>query len=110
MGLAARIHPGGHFPVMTEPAEIPPELLEPIHRPDVNHASLHAQFEGDAEAAGWALVRKAVEEGYGELFDDSVAAETALGGTIFPAPLGTVSKQRADGSWKHRLITVNPRP
>ena len=49
-------------------------------------------------------MRQAVEDGYGELFSDSTAAETALGGTIYPAPLGTVSKQRPDGSWKHRLI------
>ena len=79
MGLATPNRPGGHFPVLAEHAEIPHEDLEPLSATDVNHASLHARFEGDPEAAGWALVRKAVEDGYGELFDDSMAAETALG-------------------------------
>ena len=50
------------------------------------------------------LVRQAVEAGFGELFSDSVAAETALDGTIYPAPLGTVTKERPDGTLKHRLI------
>ena len=104
MGLAATIQPGGHFPRLTEPAALQPDALEPLCAVDVNHPSLHTRFDGDPEAAGWALVRKAVEDGYGEVFSDSIAAETALGGTIYPAPLGTVSKQRTDGTWKHRLI------
>ena len=79
MGLASPIRPGGHFPVLSEPAAVPAESLEPLHGSDINHASLHARFDGDPEAAGWALVQKAVEDGYGEVFDDSVAAETTLG-------------------------------
>ena len=104
MGLAVPIAAGGHFPLLAEPAGVHYDDLSPLVAHDVNHPSLHSRFEGDEEAAGWALVRKAVEDGYGELFSDSVAAETALGGVIHPAPLGTVSKQRTDGSWKHRLI------
>ena len=79
MGLAASITPGGHFPVLSEPAGLRHENLTPLEAADVNHASLHARFDGENEAAGWALVRRAVEDGYGEIFSDSVAAETALG-------------------------------
>ena len=51
-----------------------------------------------------ALVRKALNDGFGELFETGAAAEHSLGGRVFPAPLGTVTKTKADGSLKHRLI------
>ena len=71
---------------------------------DLNHGSFRATFDDDPEAAGLTLVRQAVSAGFAEVFEDRAAAASALGGQVLPAPLGTVSKARADGSWKHRLI------
>ena len=104
MGLEVPIRGGGHLPTLSGDAEITPGMLEPLDGEDVNHESFRGLFEGDSEAAGLALVRQAVEAGFGELFADSSAAEAALRGIIYPAPLGTVSKVKPDGSWKHRLI------
>ena len=56
-----------------------PDDLEPVTGTDPNHPSFRNHFGEDAEAAGLALVRGAVEAGFGELFADSIAAETALG-------------------------------
>ena len=38
------------------------------------------------------------------LYADQQAAEAALGGQCFPAPLGDVVKSNPDGTQKHRLI------
>ena len=43
-------------------------------------------------------------QGFAEIFRDRPSAEAALGGRVYPAPLGTVSKTRADDTWKHRVI------
>ena len=42
--------------------------------------------------------------GFGRLFANRKAAEQALGGECFPAPLGDVVKRGPDGTDKHRLI------
>ena len=104
MGLAVPISIGGHFPQRAAVPERRAADLEPLVGSDVNHASMRQTFGDDAVAAGVGLVQKAVDDGFGELFVDRAAAEAALGGTVFPAPLGTVSKAKPDGSWKHRLI------
>ena len=104
MGLEMAIRPGGHFPALSGETDLTTDALEPLDGTDVNHESFRGHYAGEPEAAGLALVRQAVEAGFGELFTDSVAAETALEGTIYPAPLGTVTKERADGTLKHRLI------
>ena len=38
------------------------------------------------------------------MYESREAAAEALGGQVYPAPLGTISKMREDGSSKHRLI------
>ena len=104
MGLARPIAVGGHFPLLTDPPASTTDQLTPLTDHDVNHPSFMVVHGSDTEAAGVALVRAAVEAGFGELFVDRASASRALGGTVFPAPLGTVTKSRADGTLKHRLI------
>ena len=71
---------------------------------DLNHTSFRTVFGEDSESPGLSLVRQAVAAGFAEVFVDRSAAASALGGQVLPAPLGTVSKEKADGSWKSRLI------
>ena len=104
MGLSQPILPGGHFPRLPGDAELGLDELVPLVGGDLNHPSFRAEFPGDAEAAGLSLVRESVAQGFAELYADRSAAAAALGGPVFPAPLGTVSKTKDDGSWKHRLI------
>lgn len=104
MGLAVPIDIGGHFPLQTG---VPPKTLqelEPMVDSDINHGSFGKRHGDEPEAAGLALVRKALNDGFGELYETRAAAEHSLGGRVFPAPLGTVTKTKADGSLKHRLI------
>ena len=91
--------PGGHFPAQQIEAATPESALVPLRGENLNHPSFQEQFPDDTEAAGLTLVRQAVAQGFGEVFTDRQSAEQALGGTVYPAPLGTVSKPRGDGSW-----------
>ena len=104
MGLHAPIVPGGHFPQTAPDADVRIDSVDPMTGDDLNHGSFRAEFGDDPESAGLALVRHAVAAGFGEVFADRQSAATALGGPVLPAPLGTVSKERATGGWKHRLI------
>jgi len=45
-----------------------------------------------------------VNQGFGLLFASQREAEEHLGSKVTPAPMGTVSKARDDGSMKHRVI------
>ena len=94
----------GHFPLNGDCSTLAPHDLEPLTDSDVNHGSFSTVHGDDQEAAGLALVRRAVDAGFGELYADRATAEQTLGGQVYPAPMGTVTKTRADGSLKHRLI------
>ena len=95
---------GGHLPTTSTAAAAEPDDLAALAGPDLNHPSFRMAFPGDLEAAGLALLRQSVAQGFAEVFVDRAAASAALGGEVLPAPLGCVSKPKADGSWKHRLI------
>jgi len=45
-----------------------------------------------------------VNDGFGLLFAGRAEAEPFLGSRSTPAPLGTISKQKDSGDWKHRVI------
>ena len=91
-------------PVLDEIQAIGPDDLEPLTGDRLNHPSFEEAYGDDPEAAGLGLVRQAVAQGFAEILADRSTAEAALGGQVYPAPLGTVSKTRDDGTWKHRLI------
>ena len=103
MGLATQIELGGHFPQQSAAADDRADLV-PMESEDINHGSFRVRWGSDVEAAGLTLVKKAVNAGHGELFSSRASAAEALGGCVYPAPLGTVTKEKADGTRKHRLI------
>jgi hypothetical protein len=49
------------------------------------------------------LMQEYLNTGFGDLFTDVRSAEAHLGTRVHPAPLGTISKQKSDGTWKHRV-------
>lgn len=53
---------------------------------------------------GAPLIEGYVDSGFGELFVDLKDAKKHFGVSPRPSPLGTISKQKADGSFSHRLI------
>ena len=72
-----------------------------------NHASYSDNPETSdpgARPPSWALLQEQVDASFAFLFADLDEAERALGAKVHPAPLGCVSKQKTDGTWKHRLI------
>ena len=103
MGIEKPIAAGGLFPPADTTPDQSPEDLDGLERWEANHPS----FEWGCDAAsspGKALLEEHLNAGFGELFTDLSAAEAQLGGKLHPAPLGSISKTKEDGSVKHRLI------
>ena len=100
MGIKVPIAPGGLFPLKTTAAEIDPEdvFMEDFAG---NHPSFGA---AGTEAPGLAVVQGHLDAGFGELFANRAAAEHHFGEQVAPAPLGCITKQKPDGSLKHRVI------
>ena len=100
MGIRVPIVAGGLFPLKPVDAEISPEqIFEEAFLG--NHPSFAAA--GDA-APGFGVIQGHLDAGFGELFRDRAAAERHFGERVAPAPLGCISKPKADGSMKHRVI------
>jgi hypothetical protein len=104
MGLACDVHPGGHFPPARESSFMPLTALDALKSESKNHDSFHGIFDENERPPAWDLLESQVHSGFALLFRDRAHAEEVLGGRTHPAPLGCVSKQKDDGSWKHRLI------
>ena len=68
-----------------------------------NHASFEAP-PGFEEPPGYGVIENHLNAGFGILFRDRKAAEDYLQEPLVTAPLGCVSKQRPDSTWKHRVI------
>jgi hypothetical protein len=103
MGLARPVERGGLFP----PTDVLPELsldeLAALETMRGNHPSF-SMLHGNEIAPGIALLNEQLNKGFGVLFSSRAAAEAHLGGIVHPAPLGNISKEKPDGSMKHRLI------
>ena len=102
MGLSQAIAAGGLFPAVDEEPESTLQDLEFADRWSSNHPSFAEKSE--QESPGAKLIREHVDEGFGELFLTATEAERQLGASVFPAPMGTISKQKEDGSYKHRVV------
>ena len=100
-GLSAEIC--SLFPAVSPTDVLPLEALESLSKSASNHPSFDEAF-GEEVAPGVNIIQGYVDAGFGELFHDQAAAEKALGGTLFPAPLGNVTKVKPDGGLKHRVI------
>ena len=103
MGIAKTIEPGGLFPAATSTADLTVEELDALSRISANHPSFAQKFE-DETPPGVQLMQEYVAKGFGRVFVDTAAASTYYGREVHPAPMGTVSKRKEDGSWKHRPI------
>jgi len=103
MGITVPIEEsGGVFPKFRTP-----RLKSPAEGLNLLSVSNHQSFKDDGgfgSPPGHEIVQKHVDQGFGELFSDQASAERALGSPVTPAPLGCISKQREDGSYKHRVI------
>jgi len=103
MGVTVPIAPGkGALPLQEAAASMTPEevLREEVVQ---NHASFEEPI-GFASPPGYDVVTEHVNSGFGMLFADRRAAEKHLQSPVATAPLGCVSKQKDDKSWKHRVI------
>ena len=107
MGLAMDIEPGGHFPPADPAPEMDMDHLEQQERWATNHPSFDKATEAGGEPPGPQLVAEYLEAGFGRLYESPEAASQDLGGVVHPAPLGTISKPKPDGSLKHRVIRRN---
>ena len=75
---------------------LPLEALEALDKASGNHPSFDESV-GEGVTPGVDIAQSCVEAGFGELFRDQAAAEHALGGSMFPAPLVNVTKVKPDG-------------
>lgn len=103
MGLRKAIEAGGLFPAAADEVRLGLEELESAEIWTRNQPSFDATFE-EGPPPGVPLMEGYVDSGFGELFVDLEDAEKHFGVPSRPSPRGTVSKQEANGSFKHRLI------
>ena len=103
MGITKTIEAGGLFPAAAGTADLTVEELDALTRTSSNHPSFAQKFEDDLPP-GVQLMQEYVAKGFGRVFVDTAAASAFYGREVHPAPMGTVSKQKEDGSWKHRPI------
>ena len=104
MGILRPIHPGGLFPLVDEQSSLAPDEFADVFVDRPNHRSFAHGGEDEASSPAAALVAKAVDSGFGMLFQDVPAAEHYLGTRILPSPLGDVVKACSEGGLKHRII------
>jgi hypothetical protein len=103
MGLADDIEAGNLFPTCDETAELSMEALDHAERWHRNHPSFEHGNDSPT-APGTQLLQEYLDKGFCRLFSDAEAASSAVGGSVHPAPLGLVSKEKPDGTMKHRII------
>ena len=103
MGIRREVRPGGLFPAAVSEASLDPaELLE--RAVDLgNHPSFYERH-GQVRPPGVEKVQGLVDQGFGILFEDRAAAESYFSAPVFPAPLGNISREKPDGTTKHRVI------
>ena len=85
LGVTQPIPPGGHFPPVA-PEDAPTEQDWVRDAPDVDKS--HASFSTPAREQ----LQQHVDKGFARLYCNRAAAEEALGGKCYPAPLGDVVK------------------
>ena len=103
MGITKEIAPGMLFPQVDAEAAITVEQLNLLDRVARNHPSFGIPYEGE-RPPGEELVEGYVQKGFGKLYATADEASAKYGQDVHPAPMGTVSKLKADGSYKHRVI------
>ena len=101
MAFELPIPPGGLFPTSHSPAEA--TSLEGLMWNKGNHPSFKTPDDSDGKPPGLALLNGYHEKGYVKRYSRRQDAETVHGELIL-APLGTLTKTKADGKKKHRVL------
>ena len=100
MGIRVPIAAGGLFPPSAVEAEISPETV--FEETFLGNRPSFA--EDSADSPGLAVIQGHLDAGFGHLFSDLASAEAHFSHKVAPAPLGTISKSKPDGTMKHRVI------
>ena len=101
MGIEEVIEPGGLFPICASPAEA--LSLEGLLWDRGNHPSFKATRGDEAQPPGLALLREYHDKKYASRYTSWEAAKAAHGELVI-SPLGTISKEKEDGTIKDRII------
>ena len=102
VGIKCPIRPSGLLPLVSEQASTTTEKLQDRAQWSMNHPSFDACDGGEQPAH--ALLSDLIDQGFALVFADAAAAESWLGTPPVPSPLGDVTRIKADGPIKHRLI------
>ena len=101
MGILRSITPGKLFPAFASPAEA--DTLEANCWAKGNHPSFGLTHNGEDEPPGLDVLRGYHEKGYATRYTTLAAAERKHGELVI-SPLGNLTKEKADGTLKHRII------
>ena len=99
-GIYRSIQPGGWFPAAADSYNGAEGEADDVYK---NHPSFWIT-QGIEDPPGLAWIKDQVEAGRVRLFTNRSTAEHWLGQKSWPAPLGTISKLKPDGSLKHRPV------
>ena len=99
-GLLHALEASGIFPAVDPRAKL--ENLESL-TPDLAGWENYKSIE-EAEEDVWQLLQEHLDLGFIEVFNTIEDAEAALGAPLVPSKLGLVTKLRADGSKKLRIV------
>jgi hypothetical protein len=101
MGFVHPITPGGLFPLHDSPAEA--STLEGLLWEKGNQPSFQIQHGGGPTPPGLNILREYYAKGYAARYTTETAAIKEHGDLVY-APLGTLTKEKAGGTLKHRII------
>ena len=97
MGIRREIEPSGLFPAVVEEDQLEASALDAWERWERNHPSFSRSQDGN-RPPGFELLEEHLNAGFGELYHSIHDAEAALNSKVYPAPLGTISKMKLDGT------------
>ena len=101
MGILKPITPGGLFPLCPSPAEA--DALDGNLWAKGNHPSFGLMYSGDEEPPGLGVLKGYHTKGYAARYSTLFEAERQHGKLLI-SPLGNLTKEKDDGSLKHRII------
>ena len=101
MGILEPTSPGQRFPLCPSPAEA--DSLDGNLWTKGNHPSFGLTHGGDTQPPGLEVLRGYHEKGFAARYSSLFEAEKRHG-KLLVSPLGNLTKEKPDGSLKHRII------
>ena len=101
-GIELDVTDPGIFPKSGDAAEVEEEDFDPFFFRDPTGHTNYKSVDGDPHAAP--EIQRLVDTGFVKVFDSLEECEAWLGGTPLTSKLAMVTKERADGTIKRRLI------